>query len=295
MANTSSSDTTQFQIRQMSADDLPLCRALVQQAGWNQTDLDWLRAIKLAPTGCFVAEINGEGVATTTTCCFDSVAWIAMVLVDHNHRGAGIALRLVTHAIRHVENLGVKCISLDATAMGQPLYEKLGFRAEYEVIRYVGTGKQTRDFSQNQFLKRIYPDEAAFDHLTSLDFKITGTNRRSFISNLIENDNTPFYGQFNDQGQIIGYSGSRNGANAQQLGPAVALTDNAGHTLLDRLLSDFAGQRCYIDIPIQNTPATNWAQNNAFLAQRTFVRMYRGEKSADQPALIWASSGPEKG
>jgi GNAT superfamily N-acetyltransferase len=293
--NTSPPNTSQFRIRQMNTNDLPLCRDLVRQAGWNQTDLDWLRAIKLAPAGCFVAEIDQTAVATTTTCCFEGVGWIAMVLVDKNHRGAGIAQSLVTHAILHIENMGIQCIRLDATAMGQGLYEKLGFRTEYDVIRYVGIGKPALNFAQTQSLQRLYPNHPVISELTTLDRNITGTNRRAFISNLIENDNTPFYYQSSEQGLIIGYSGSREGTTACQLGPAVALTNEAGQTVLNRLATDFTGQKCYIDIPAPNISAIKWAQVNGFTEQRRFVRMYRGEKTPDRPELIWASSGPEKG
>jgi GNAT superfamily N-acetyltransferase len=291
----SSPNTSQFRIRQMSTNDLPLCGELVRQAGWNQTDQDWRRAIKLAPDGCFVAEIDQTGVATTTTCCFEGVGWIAMVLVDKKHRGTGIAQSLVRHAILHLENRGIQSIRLDATAMGQGLYEKLGFKAEYDVVRYVGIGKLTLNFAQNGSLPCVYPKDPVFNEMTTLDRNITGTNRRAFISNLIENDNTSFYHQSNEQGRVIGYAGSRKGTYAAQLGPAVALTSNVGQTLLNRLLTDFAGQKCYIDIPVPNVSAIKWAEANDFTEQRRFVRMYRGEPITDLPELIWASSGPEKG
>ena len=65
----------------MTIDDLRLGLRLTRQAGWNQTESDWLRFIDMEPEGCFVAELNGSSVGTTTTCIFDKVAWIAMVLV----------------------------------------------------------------------------------------------------------------------------------------------------------------------------------------------------------------------
>ena len=69
-------------IRPMREADLAAAMHLKTEAGWNQIEADWRRFIALEPDGCFVAELNGEPVATTTTCVFDSVAWIAMVLVD---------------------------------------------------------------------------------------------------------------------------------------------------------------------------------------------------------------------
>ena len=71
-----------IRVRGMTVDDVPLGMRLKGQAGWNQIEADWRRFLALEPDGCFVAELDGKPVATTTTCVFDSVAWIAMVLVD---------------------------------------------------------------------------------------------------------------------------------------------------------------------------------------------------------------------
>lgn len=286
-------DLSPLLIRLMNSGDLPLGRHLVHEAGWNQTDSDWLRAMKLAPQGCFVAEKDGKGVATTTSCCFENAGWIAMVLVDKKSRGSGIAQRLVEHAVTYLENRGVRSIRLDATAMGQGLYQKLGFKPEYEVIRYAGTLKQ--NVNQTLSAKRVAPDTPVINELASIDRYVTGSARKEFISGLMESENAPFYYQTDSRGRVTGYAGFRRGSNAVQLGPVVALTRDTGQILLDAIVADFTGQPCYIDIPASNIPATKWAIENGFTEQRRFVRMYRGEKTPDHQELIWASSGPEKG
>ncbi len=80
-----------IEMRPMTINDLQLGLRLTQQAGWNQTESDWLRCMNLEPEGCFVAEFDGYSGGTTATCVFDRVAWIAMVLVDKNARGKGVA------------------------------------------------------------------------------------------------------------------------------------------------------------------------------------------------------------
>ena len=111
----------------MTIDDLGLGMKLSGQAGWNQTQADWRRFIELEPEGCFVGELNGHSVGTTTTCIFRKTAWIAMVLVDVNARGKGVGTTLLKHSIDYLEGRQVKTIRLDATSLGQPIYEKLGF------------------------------------------------------------------------------------------------------------------------------------------------------------------------
>src|SRR5262249_21010481 len=127
-----------IRIRRMTAADIPLGMRLKEQAGWNQTEADWRRFLTLEHKGCFVAEYKGEPVGTTTTCIFGKVAWIAMVLVDERVRGRGIGKALMEHALAYLDSTGVPSIRLDATPLGRPLYEKLGFRAQYELVRFVG-------------------------------------------------------------------------------------------------------------------------------------------------------------
>ncbi len=276
----------------MRTEDLPLCRRLVSEAGWNQTDGDWTRAMKLDPDGCFVAESGTVAMATTTCCRFGETGWIAMVLVDPAYRGLGIAGKLVQHAIACMQRAGVKSIRLDATAMGQKVYRKLGFREEYEVIRYEGiAGKEVPGIA----LQTVLPTDTLMDEIAGLDRKATGADRRAFLENLDMTKAAAYCLKTDREGTAEGYAGFRMGRNAVQVGPAVAFTEHAGQMLLDAVLAGFPGSACFIDIPAENKPAIRWAESRGFKIQRSFIRMYLGEKPLDRPDWIWACSGPEKG
>ena len=56
------------------------------------------------------------------------------VYTDPSYRGQGIACKMVNMLIEDAWNKGATEISLDATAMGRPLYEKLGFKASTEAM-----------------------------------------------------------------------------------------------------------------------------------------------------------------
>ena len=79
-----------IRVRPVTTADLPLGLGLCRAAGWNQTEADWRRFLDLQPDGCFVAELDGAAVGTTTTCVFGRVAWVAMVLVAGPARGRGV-------------------------------------------------------------------------------------------------------------------------------------------------------------------------------------------------------------
>src|SRR5258705_12655293 len=114
----------------MTVADIPVGMRLKDQAGWNQLEADWRRLLDLQPDGCFVAELGGSPVGTVTTCRFGPVAWIAMMLVDVRFRRCGIGRALMSHALEDLDAHGVCTVRLDATPLGRPLYETLGFVAE---------------------------------------------------------------------------------------------------------------------------------------------------------------------
>lgn len=279
----------------MQPTDVPFGMQLVQQAGWNQLEADWHRALALHPQGCFLAEQPEGGVAaagtpvgTVTTCIFDSVAWIAMVLVDASARNQGVGRKLMEHAIAHLDDRGVVTQRLDATVLGKGLYQKLGFEEEYEVIRMKGVGKSINGMDAEAMR---WSADTRDGPILDLDFHITGTRRDAFL-HLLAAENIFFYALFDDE---LAYAGSRKGRNAVQLGPAVASTPEAGMQLCDAMLHHLNGMPVFVDIPAPNKAALRWAKASGLEEQRRFVRMYRGEKIKDYPESIWASSGPEKG
>src|SRR5438270_10324239 len=98
----------------MTAADVPLGLRLRGQAGWNQTEADWRRFLRLQPDGCFVAELDGAPAGTTAAFVFGPVAWVAMVLVDEAVRGRGVGTALMRHALALLDGRGVRSVRLDA-------------------------------------------------------------------------------------------------------------------------------------------------------------------------------------
>jgi GNAT superfamily N-acetyltransferase len=279
-----------LEIRTMTADDLPLGMRLKEQAGWNQTLADWRRILAIQPDGCFVADLDGRPVGTTTTCVFDTIAWIAMVLVDELARGQGVGRRLMQHALAYLDALPVRTVRLDATPLGRPLYERLGFVAEYELSRWEGTAG---------FGKQSPPGVAAavetqLPAICTLDRHVTGTDRRRLIERLYQQRPDAMQVAFAD-GQLAGYAALRLGTRATQIGPIVTLDAAAGHVLAEAALNRCAGQPIFLDIPLANRPAAQWAQTQGLHIQRPLTRMRRGAAVDDRPENLWASFGPEKG
>ena len=275
-------------IRTMTTDDLALGLRLSRQAGWNQTEADWLRLLYFEPEGCFVAELDGSAIGTTTTCVLGQVAWIAMVLVDQSYRRRGIGTHLLRHALDYLGSRSVPTIRLDATELGRSVYEKLGFAPEYDLARYHGIAPSCQMPSTlAETTSDVYPDIIEFDKV------ITGTNRQKMLIRLFE-EFPQGLRTLRRQGRVEGYVTMRPGASAVQIGPCVAMNDT-GPALLGDAFNRCAGEQVYIDIPLDNTCAVSVAQSSGLEIQRCFTRMCRGNKVTDTIEALWASSSPEKG
>ncbi len=272
----------------MTAADLALGLRLSRQAQWNQTEADWRRFLDLSGEGCFVAEVDGTAVGTTTTCIFDSVAWIAMVLVDVEARRQGVGSALLRHALAFLDAKGIETIRLDATPAGQLVYEKLGFQPEYSLTRYDGIASYSDVECHTE-----QATETMLAEVSELNLRMTGTNRARLLSRLFD-DAPQSMRVVRIAGRLEGFVTSRPGANATQIGPCIA-TAPAGPILLADAMNRCAGQRVFVDVPSDHVRAVEMLEAKGLKAQRYLRRMYRGKPIRDHIEALWAGSGPEKG
>src|ERR1044071_3685973 len=133
-------EAEKIEIRLLAEGDVAEAMRLKEGAGWNQTEEDWRRLLRLGPRGCFAGTVGGRLVATTTTTSYGrALAWVGMVLVDPEFRRRGIATALVCAALDSLAAEGVEAVKLDATPEGATVYEGLGFDAELLIERWART------------------------------------------------------------------------------------------------------------------------------------------------------------
>lgn len=279
-------------IRNMTAADVPGGMRLKTQAGWNQVAADWERMIALEPTGAFVAVEAGTVVGTTMTCTFGSIGWIAMVLVDEDYRRQGIGGRLVYHAVQYLDQIGIRTQRLDATPLGRPVYEAHGFVAEYELGRFVGTPLGNLAEVDASQIETAHAEQ--LEAISQLDEQFTGTPRRRMLERFFAEDPESLRVGIHS-GKLQGYSCTRPGSFARQIGPIVARGPNAGLALLSDTCRRYSGEQLLFDVPLANTAALEFLQQQGVPQTRTLVRMHRGQGVVDQSEMMWGGSGPEKG
>jgi ribosomal protein S18 acetylase RimI-like enzyme len=280
-------------LRMLRPEDLSFADSLRAIVGWNQTLADWRRFLGMEPEGCFLAEWNGSPVGTATTLCYGSeAAWIGMVLVHPAHRRRGIGRALLNHCIALLQERRVRCIKLDATPAGKPIYDGLGFQSEWTLARWEHTGPQVPKPDD----ARLRPWQASdLRSIASLDATAFGVSREKLAAALASQSRLALVLE-TAQGRVGGYGFIRPGSRATYLGPIVAESDEIGLQLVQALLANASGEKVFWDIPDPNTAAVGRARQHGFTQQRMLTRMYLGENLAPgNPQQQFALAGPEVG
>jgi GNAT superfamily N-acetyltransferase len=276
-------------LRVMTRADIGAGMRLKVQNGWNQLEGDWVRQLELEPSGCFVAERDGKVVGTACGTVFDTVAWVAMVLVDKEQRGQGIGTALMERVLDYLTERQVTSIRLDATPLGQPVYEKLGFQAEFMLHRYEGILPGVEATARKVEAVRM-EDVAA---IVELDRRITGTNRGRLLERLFQERPEELRLVRGTKG-IEGFVGARPGARAWQVGPCLGHAEACRELLLE-VWQRHVRKPVFLDIPDSQAVAQGIAKDMGLTVQRPLLRMGRGVTIKENLDEFWTSFGPEKG
>lgn len=274
-------------IRRMRAGDVAAMMHLKAAAGWNQTPLDLERLLRLEPDGCFVVARDGAAVGATTALRHGGgVAWIGMVLVLPAYRRRGIALGLMRHALRWLEGAGIRTVGLDATAMGRPLYAKLGFRDWQLIERWTRSPGPCLGEGSGGAVGRLP------ERLLAMDRAACGYDRSALLHDLAEDPSVSW-----SAGERC-FAFLRPGSDAWQLGPCVAASGDEAAATLAGLLSPVCDRPVFWDILPSNETACSAARRLGFLPARRLTRMFLGDEPSVADACqhhVWAAAGFELG
>ena len=280
--------TPAIEIRRLLEADIPSAMGLKEAAGWNQTEADWRRLLRLEPNGCFGAIKDGRLVGTTTTTKHGELAWMGMVLVEPQHRRQGIAATLLNVALDYLKDQ-VDTIKLDATSLGQPVYEKFGFQVESVVERWSGTA-----WSISHETQALLDREGVRDVL-NLDRVAFNADRSRLIEALIDDACVSPVLMRAADGALSGYALARSGTKKTYVGPAVAKDPQVAQMLLDRMFNALDGRDVYVDFNRQCSAGTSLLSDRGFVKERDLIRMVKGGPSQKTSPMIVAIAGPEVG
>ncbi len=274
--------------RTMTPSDIVAGLRLTRAAHWNQLRRDWEMYLERSPGKCFVAQKGEEVIGTAATIRYqECFSWIGMVLVDPAERGRGIGKQLFQQAVEALA--GDRCIRLDATPAGEPLYLKFDFRKESSIRRMEA---EAPTFERASVARPMGEDDLPV--ISRLDSEAFGADRSFLLRWLWEGAPEYAWAVEGSRG-IEGYVLGRHGFNFEQLGPLLARSDDVARALVFSGIGATAGKRVIIDA--RDDPG--WLSSLSalgFREQRPFIRMYRGEEARPaRPEAQWAFLGPEFG
>jgi GNAT superfamily N-acetyltransferase len=203
--------------------------------------------------------------------------WVGGVAVVPAHRRVGLGGALTEAIVEFLEGRGMATVLLHATALGRPVYERLGFVPE---TAYVTLSGPTLARASTGAMVRA-GRAADLEAVLALDRTATGEDRRRLLTAL-----WPTGGLVADvDGRTLGYhlaSPWRPG------GATIAADSGTGLALLDAVRVA-PGDEVAISVPAANGAAVGWLESASFQERYRTIRMHRGPRLAWDPAALFAA------
>jgi GNAT superfamily N-acetyltransferase len=278
-------------IRPARPDDLGRLGSLYEQSGFGARLAGVVGFARARLEGeVVVAEAGGDLVGVAAGAVFGATGWVGGVAVVPGHRRAGLGGALTEAILEFLEGRGVTTALLHATALGRPVYERLGFVPETAYLTLTGPTRPPGPAADPAGADRprpapeplVRPGRAAdLEAVLALDLAATGEDRRRLLTALWPTGGLVAAGN----GRLLGY----HLASPWRSGGAVIATDpEAGLVLLDAVRVA-PGDEVGISVPAANTPAVQSLELAGFSERYRTVRMYRGPRVPWHPAALFGA------
>lgn len=209
-------------------------------------------------------------------------AWLGNIIVHKQYRKKGYGYQITQYLIDYALEQGVETIMLIATALGEKIYEKLGFQTQTYYV-FLQPAKRLPVFN-TPLVKPSYLDMNQQQQLFDLDYEVSAEKRTHLLEPYFSE--TLIMPSRQDEG-IDGYLMPTLGN-----GHIVAKTEQAGLSLLRFKIAQFGGK---LAIPIDNEVAIDLAKKIGYQEFRSVKRMILGKPIFWKPKCIFNRIGGHLG
>ena len=264
-------------MRKCTIEDIAELQELSESVNWNQLPADWQNFIKLGGVWSIIHLNRIVGTAAWIP-RDDKTVWIGLVITKPEWRGCSIATRLMEKMIE--ETSGYETRLLDASAMGAPVYRKLGFKDMYVVSRIaLGGNCSTPALKWEKMTENEASNLLPGDPLLPELFK----NAPELCFTAKEN------------GKTVAWFAGRYGLKSIHIGPLHAVSTGYALDAVNKARETARGTAVTMDImSYQKDFAEKLTLSGAEL-RRDFLRMYHGKETACDNPEMFAAAGPEYG
>lgn len=270
-----------MQISRLGDNSMAECLALAADREWAPERHKWQLLFELGEVWG-VREPGGGVVATATATRFGDVVAVGNVLVAKRLEGRGLGRRLMEHVLGR--NEGAVFI-LNATPLGRPLYEKLGFLAVGSTRTYRGVYAAGAGEAGRRTRAAVAADLPA---IARLDAAAYGADREPLLRRLLDG--------FADAAVVVEREGSPAGFAARwrntgdvQVGPVVAQSADDVEALLAGLGRGADGV-LRVDVNDRDTAIGTWATAHGLTAAGESTLMVHGAAVFPGRRELWYSA-----
>jgi GNAT superfamily N-acetyltransferase len=222
--------------------------------------------LELQPDGWFVIEDGGEIVAVAGCLAWGSFSWLGLVATHPEFRGLGLAKRISQHCVDWSLARGCATIALDASDVGRPVYDRLGFEQIGWTIQL-----ELPDGAQPPGGAPAEPFSARdLDEILAHDVSIFGGDRSRLLRQLARTEADRWFVTRDEQGEISGSLISRTRAT----GPGFARDAASAAQLLRSSRRSSGGQRVFVPSESEHLDALLGA---GFVELRRLAHMRLGD------------------
>ncbi len=219
----------------------------------------------------FVLIQGGQIVGTGNVLLKEKVGWLGNIIVDENYRGKGLGYEMTKFLVDFLNDKGCETQLLIATELGEPIYQKVGFRKLTEYQSY--DSEEGLDFKQSDSIREL--KDSDLESIYKLDRDANGEDRTHLINKYYGSG----FGYFNNN-ELRGFYLPNFGR-----GLVLSKDENAGIELL-KLKHSKKGMRTLL--PVDNVDGINFFDRNGLNKGGTCSKMILGKENNWNPTYIYS-------
>jgi hypothetical protein len=200
-------------------------------------------------------------------------------------------------AVNYLQQAGCKAIRLEAVEKAVPLYQRFGFREEFDSLRFRGQLRSMVRLGRLESGVREMREKDVVD-VARFDARYFGADRLRVLRSLLMDDPGLCYIAEDDVG-VVGYIMARRVEDGFCVGPWVCENLERARVLFDVLIEAVTGSDVMlrVGLPAVNVNGRVLLEKLGFQLTDKSVRMILGsvERGRDDATCVFGIGGPEKG
>jgi GNAT superfamily N-acetyltransferase len=275
-------------VRRLGPGDLRHCVALSLDRGWSPERAKW--SLLLEVSGAFGVDAPDGGLAgaAVLTRYGADLASVGMMLVAARHGRRGLGRALMDHLLGEA---GDATVTLFATDLGKPLYEKLGFRTIRRNASFVGTfradphaaaptgataTRPATTSADNSKMRTRLAVDADMAAILDVDKAAFGADRSRLLHRLPTFANRLLVLETEDG--VAGFAAAWRNDSATVIGPVVAPGGPAARRLITDLAAPIRG-RVRLDLDPDRPELPAWAVRHGLEPVARTAVMAHGDRN----------------